>query len=186
MPSACPVPSVLPVPSGQPQVWSDDALQVVDLSQADAHWLLKRNCSLSPRDLCIVLGSLGLVSVLIAGAFWWLGAPMVLPFACIELACLVVAVVVFARRSGDHELLWIAHGRFHVKLAVGQNTEEHAFLARSVRVRHGHDVHGLIELSADGRRVLVGRHLSPHRRSALAESMRGALRAAGHWGLEWK
>jgi Integral membrane protein len=48
-------------------------------------WLLRRNCSMTPLQLVAFYLSLCAWSLAIAGAFWWRGATLVMPFASIEL-----------------------------------------------------------------------------------------------------
>ena len=52
---------------------------------ASVQWLLRRNCSMTPAQLVAFYLSLCAWSLAIAGAFWWRGATLVMPFAGIEL-----------------------------------------------------------------------------------------------------
>ena len=47
---------------------------------------------------------------------------------------------------------------------------------RTIRVEPGADDRSLIEVSGQGRRVIVGRYLRPELRPALAQEIRRALR----------
>lgn len=72
-------------------------------SSQQQEWLFKRNCSLAPRQLAVIFGSLAAVSLSIATVFAARGAWMVLPFACIEVMALGAAFVVYARHAADYE-----------------------------------------------------------------------------------
>src|SRR5687768_13428797 len=73
-------------------------------------WLLRRNCSLAPRQFIAVLGSLALLAAAIAALFWSQGAPLVVPFASLELLALVVALIAYTRHATDRERLLLADG----------------------------------------------------------------------------
>ena len=64
-----------------------------DSGERSVQWLLKRNCSATPRQALALFGSLCLVSLLIAAVFWFQGATLVMPFAWAELAALAVALL---------------------------------------------------------------------------------------------
>lgn len=48
-------------------------------------WLLRRNCAVSPKQLAWFYMSMCAVSMVIATAFWFQGATLVMPFAWLEL-----------------------------------------------------------------------------------------------------
>lgn len=141
-------------------------------------WFLQRNCSLSPGQLARVYGSLCLVSLAISGFFWVQGATLVLPFAFLELTGLGLACLVYARHATDGERIVLRDGRLLVELEHGGKLERAEFHGDWVRVEPGACDRSLIELSGQGRRVLVGRYVRPELRSLLAREIRSALRAA--------
>ena len=51
------------------------------VSPQGVEWKLKRNCSVTPMQMCGVLVLLGGVSLFVAAFFWMQGATLVLPFA---------------------------------------------------------------------------------------------------------
>lgn len=138
-------------------------------------WLLRRNCSLAPRQFGAVLGSLALLSIGIATLFWFQGATLVMPFAWLELLALAAALVAYARHAADRERLLLADGRLTVERIDGTHTERIEFDAAWVRVEPEHDERSLIELSGQGRRVAVGRFVRPELREPLARELRLAV-----------
>src|SRR5438309_940919 len=64
-----------------------------------AEWLLKRNCSLRPSQLVGFFASLCVVSLGIGTVCWLQGAPLVMPFAGIELAAVATAFLLYARHA---------------------------------------------------------------------------------------
>jgi uncharacterized membrane protein len=144
--------------------------------ERSVQWLLKRNCSASPRQLLAVFGSLCLISLLIAAAFWFRGATLVMPFAWAELAALAVALLVYARHATDSESIRLQPGRLTVEHACGRHVNRVEFAPAWVRVEPEHGDRSLIELSGQGQRISVGRFVRPELRRQLADELRWALR----------
>lgn len=139
-------------------------------------WLLKRNCSVTPAQLLGVYVSLCIVSLGIAGFFWAQGATMVMPFAWLELLVVGVAFRVYARHATDGERIVLQGGHLVVELESAGRLERAEFNREWVRVEPRTGDGSLIELSGQGRSVIVGRHVRPELRPALAREIRHALR----------
>jgi uncharacterized membrane protein len=145
-------------------------------------WLLKRNCSIAPAHLAVVYVLLCTVSLAIAGAFWWRGAPFVLPFASIELLGVGLALFVYARHAADRESLVLQPGMLKVECTHGRRVDQVEFTPAWVRVEPAHGDRSLIELSGEGKRIAVGRFVRPELRRALADELRAAIRRCGTAG----
>ncbi|MDM0043175.1 DUF2244 domain-containing protein [Variovorax dokdonensis] len=145
-------------------------------------WLLRRNCSVTPSQLGWLYASLCLVSLLIGAGFWWHGAPLVMPFAWVELAAVGVAFLVYARHAADGETIELQEGRLVVELENGGRWERTEFLPHQVRVEPEVSDRSLITVSGQGRSVKVGRFVRPELRAALAREIRMALRAMPEQG----
>lgn len=146
--------------------------------QADGsvRWLMKRNCSVAPRQLMTFYFSLCLLALVIGVFFWMRGAPFVLPFAGVEMAGVGTALLIYARHAADRETMVLRPGRFTVVCTLGRRTEQVEFAPAWVRVEPQHGDGSLIELSGEGRRTAVGRFVRPELRRALADELRAALR----------
>ena len=139
-------------------------------------WLLKRNCSITPGQLFGFFLTLCAVSVTIGGAFWLQGAPLVLPFAGLELCAVAFALALYARHAADYERLDLNSGLLRVECSLGHRTDSVEFSPAWVRVEPQCGDRSLIELSGEGKRVEVGRFVRPELRTALAAELRAALR----------
>jgi uncharacterized membrane protein len=139
-------------------------------------WLLKRNCSMAPRQLLAFYLSLCVLSLGIAAMFWFQGARMIMTFAWIELSAVGLALWVVARHATDSESIVLRNDRLTVEVANGQQVERVEFQPAWVRVEPAHGDQSLIELSGQGRRISVGRFVRPELRSQLAQELRHALR----------
>jgi uncharacterized membrane protein len=139
-------------------------------------WLLKRNCSLSPRQVFGLYLSMCALSLGIALGFTWQGAAPVLAFAGFEMLCVGIALLVYARHAADCEHITLADGALVVTHRRGTHTDRTDFRAAWVRVEPAVADHSLVALSGDGREAHVGRYLRPEWRAALAQELRSALR----------
>jgi uncharacterized membrane protein len=142
-------------------------------------WLLKRNCSLSPRQLALAYAVLCAGALGIALVFMLQGVWFVFAFALLELAGIACALLHYARHALDHE---------HIALT------ERCLLVERVRAGHSEQVRldpawtrismpdrrrkPLIELESCGVKVEVGRFVTEATRQQVAMELKRELRAA--------
>lgn len=144
--------------------------------ERSVQWLLKRNCSISPRQMLWSFFPLCVLSLAIGAFFWRQGATLVLPFAWAELFAVALALFVYSRHATDSESIHLQPGRLTVEHACGRRIERVEFTAAWVRVEPEFGDRSLIELSGQGLRISVGRFVRPELRRQLAEELRWALR----------
>jgi uncharacterized membrane protein len=148
------------------------------VTQQQVHWKLLKNCSVTPKQLGWFYVSLCIVSFGIATMFWLLGAKMVTPFALLELTAVGAALLVYARHATDGERLMLQGNSLVVEQSHAGKISRAEFDRDRVRVEPHTDDRSLIELSGQGRRVQIGRHVRPELRPELARELRMALRTA--------
>ena len=141
------------------------------------HWVLRRNCSVTPRQLGAMYGLLAAVSLSVAGFFWSRGAWMVLPFSALELLAVAVAFLVYARHAADGEHISVSHGRLVVEREDAGRLQRVEFAGVSVSVDAPREGQPLVAVRGGGRSAEVGRFLRAELRPVLAREMRLALRA---------
>lgn len=189
MPAALSQGSVLPSQTLRLGVWKSSRDSALPASAAgeglrdspgssdwQAEWLLKRNCSLAPRQLLSAYLGLCALSLSVAAGLWVMGAAYVLPFAFLELGALGVALLAYARHAADREFIGLSAGRVHVEQRSGGRLLSIDFNPRWVRVEPQRHDGSLIRLSGQGRSVDVGRFVQPGLRRQLAQEFRWALR----------
>ena len=142
------------------------------------HWFLGRNCSVTPAQLGWLYASLCVVTLAIGTLFWAQGAVLILPFAWLELAAVGVAFLLYARHAADREHILLSGRRLVVETENAGRLERAEFNREWVRVEPAVDDRSLIEVSGQGRRVIVGRYVRPELRPQLAREIRRALREA--------
>ncbi len=142
------------------------------------HWFLRRNCSVTPRQLGWLYVSLCVVSLGIGTVFWLQGARLILPFAWMELMAVGFAFFVYARHATDGERIFLDGSQLVVELENGGKLQRAEFRREWVRVEPRSGDRSLIEVSGQGRSIDVGRYVRPELRSDLAREIRMALRGA--------
>ncbi len=175
-------PSPWPAPAARHGAgWRFGREQVAPLA-----WLfdLRRNVSITPRQMLGCYALLCAVSLLIAAGFWMHGITVVSLFTGLELLAVGVALLAFARHAGDRETITLTQREISVVQQVGSVVEQVRFRAEWVRVEPVADDGSLVELSGEGRSVRVGRHVRPELRVALAQELRRALRLARSAGAQ--
>lgn len=139
-------------------------------------WLMKRNCSLSPRQVGWFYLSIVCLSTAIALFFAWWGSWLVLPFAGLDLLGLGVALLVYARHASDYERVTLADGMLTVERASAGLVTREEFNPLWVRVELGESLPALVTLRSGRRAVRVGCFLDPYRRRKFAQELVLALR----------
>lgn len=153
------------------------ALQGARPAPGRAEWLMKRNCSLSPRQALQVYALLSAATLGIALAFTLRGAWMVLAFALLETAAVGAALLYYARHALDHERIVLADGWLMVEHQDGARLVTSRLDPHHTRVSLADaGMRTLIQLEARGQQVGVGRYLTPPDRQRLAQELRLALR----------
>jgi uncharacterized membrane protein len=136
-------------------------------------WTLQRNCSLTPRQAARAYAVLCTLSLGVALAFLLLhGVWIVLAFSLLELACVGLALLLYARHALDRERIALSEGCLLVE-CVQAEVHSHAQLDPLwTRVLPG----SLITLESRGVRVEVGRFVNEAKRRQVARELRLALR----------
>ncbi len=164
-PSPWPAPQPPSRPAGTPWVFGREI--GAPGAPSALQWRLKRNCSITPRQLGLVYLSLCAVSLGIGAVFLATG---------VELLAVGLAMLFFARHAGDRETLTLVGQRLEVECCIGSRVERTDFAAEWLRVEPAAGQGSLVELSGQGQRLRVGRFLRPELRGAFARELRLALR----------
>lgn len=156
------------------------AAAACDACEPTARWVLQRRCSLTPPQLGACLLALVLVSALIGGFFWLMGARAVTAFAGLEALALTIAFGVHAVHAADGERVTLHGRRLTVERRRGWRVTEQTFGVDALRLAEAAD--GRIELRARGRVVHLGEQVDRARAQQVLAELRqacGALASNG-------
>lgn len=139
-------------------------------------WLLKRNCSLAPRQLAFAYAALCLMSFSVAVMFTLLGAWYVLIFAVLEMSAVALAFLCYARHATDREHIALADDCLLVERSVAGQVEQTRLDPYWTRIVPPMRPQDLINLEAKGIKIEVGRFVTPAKRRRVAQELRQELR----------
>lgn len=142
---------------------------------AQQEWTLKRNCSISPRQLARFYASLCVVSLLLATIFTLGGAWLVLVFSVVELSAVGAAFLYYARHACDRENIWLADSLVIVELVESDRTRQYRFDISTLRIDAPGLPSALIRISSDSVQIEVGRYLPYYKRREFASELRQSL-----------
>ena len=108
-------------------------------------WLMKRNCSFSPKQVGWFYLSIVSFSLLVAGYFLLIGVWMIIIFTTIEILALTIALYVYSKHALDYEKIMIDGKRLLVERSWGGKVELNEFNTVWTKLIH----------KKDGRRDLV-------------------------------
>ena len=137
----------------------------------------RRHCSsLDWRLLHLVFGSLAAFSILVAVAFAFAGAWLIIPFAGIEILALGVATWWTLRRADDFERLTVDGDRILLEVKEQGLSRHFEFNRCWARLVTGHA--GAVSLRSHGHEIAIGRFCGEESRQELARELRSRL--GGH------
>lgn len=141
-------------------------------------WLLKRNCSLSPRQLAFAYAVLCVIALAVAALFFLLyRAWFVFVFTALEIAAVVLAYFQYARHVTDHEHIALLDGCLLVERVEAGRVVQTRLDPYWTRVASPTRMQDLIGLEARGVRVEVGRFVNGAIRRQIAQELRSELRS---------
>ncbi|HYC41351.1 MAG TPA: DUF2244 domain-containing protein [Noviherbaspirillum sp.] len=139
-------------------------------------WMLKRNCSMSPRQLGLAYLAVCTTSMLVAIFFAASGAWYVLGFALVEQFAVGIAFLLYARHATDREHIALEENCLLVEVIQVEHVRQFRLDPRLTRVEPPvSGSSGLVRLEANGTRVEIGRFLTEWKRRELARELQGAL-----------
>jgi uncharacterized membrane protein len=139
-------------------------------------WILKRNCSLAPRQLAFAYALLCLMSFAVASVFVALhGAWCVLAYAVLEMAMAALAFVSYARHATDQEHIALTDGCLLIGRIEAGRIEQTRLDPYWTRIAQPHCARDLIRLEARGVCIEVGRFVTEAKRRQVAQELRQAL-----------
>jgi uncharacterized membrane protein len=143
----------------------------------DKHdWLLKRNCSLAPRELAWAYAVLCVLSLSVAMMFTLQGAWYVLVFSMLEMSAVALAFLCYARHASDHEHIVLVDGCLLVEKIVAGKVQQTRLDPYWTRIALPDRTQDLINLEAKGIKIEVGRFVTVAKRRQVAQELRQELR----------
>ena len=137
--------------------------------------MLRRNCAMTPGQLCTTFVMLGGVSLGVSMAWALSGAWVVLPFFLLEWVVLALAFLVYARHATDHERVTLGGDCVCVEVVKGDRCDRHEIPRQWLRCSMDDGRQGLVRLASQKREVFVGQFVGQAGRTRFFEEFRHAL-----------
>ena len=147
-----------------------------DLSAGPPQWVLKKNCSMSPRHLALAYSVLCLLSFSVASVFAWNGYWFVVAYSVLEMSAVALALLYYARHAADYEQIALLGDCLLVEQVCGAKCEQtrlDPYWTRIVAPRRSRD---LINLESKGVRIAVGCYATEATRRKVAKELQQYLR----------
>lgn len=141
-------------------------------------WTLRRNCSLTPRQVAYAYAVLGSASFAVGLAFLLRGVWVVLAFTLVEQSLVGLALLAYARHATDHETICLTDAALLVECVEADRHRSARFDPAATRVVVDGGRRAVVRLESRGVAVEVGRFVDDARRRQLARELRLALRHA--------
>lgn len=142
---------------------------------ARREWVIRRNCSISPRQLALAYLALCAMSLSVAVFFTLHGAWYVLVFAILEISAVGCAFVHFGRHVADRERILLLDNCLLVELVQVEDITQFRLDRHATHVEPPDTPSSLVGLEANGIKVEVGRFLTEWKRREFARELTSAL-----------
>lgn len=143
-------------------------------------WHLKRNCSLSPRQVALSYALLCLLALTIATVFAMRGYWVVLVIALLEMAGVALALLHYARHASDQEHVALSEGCLLVERVEAGRLQQVRLDPSWTRIALPDRERPLIGLESRGVKVEIGAFVSQATRQQVAREIRRELRAGSY------
>jgi uncharacterized membrane protein len=141
-------------------------------------WLLKRNCSLSPKQAGKAYGMLCAFVLTIGLAFATRGVWFVFVFALIEIFALAAALLHYTRHATDREHIALSEGCLLIERIEGGEMKQIRLDPYWTKIALPDRRRTLILLESRGVKIEVGAFVSQEEREKVAQELRRELRSS--------
>lgn len=141
-------------------------------------WLLKRNCSMTPRQVAKAYGVLFMFVLAVSLAFALHGIWIVFAFAVLEITVVTTALLYYARHALDQERVFLTEDCLRIERIEAGRVQHFALDPYWTRIAVPERRRQLIALESRGVRVELGSFVSEPIRRMVAKELRASLRGA--------
>jgi uncharacterized membrane protein len=139
-------------------------------------WILKRNCSLSPRQSACAYAAPCIVALIVAAFFTVHGAWYVMSFAILESVVVALLFLHYARHATDHEHIVLTEESLLIERVEADRVQRTWLDRYWTRITLPSRPQDLIRLEAKGIGIEVGRFVTKAKRKRIAKELQNQLR----------
>lgn len=119
-------------------------------------WLMKRNCSFSPKQVGVFYLSIVCFSLLVATYFLLIGVWMVIIFTSIEILALTFALYIYSRHALDYEKITIVGKQLQFERSWGGKIQSYEFNTIWTKLIRSESTSGDLVLKTSTKEVPIG------------------------------
>jgi len=134
-------------------------------------WLMKRNCSFSPKQVGGFYISIVGFSLLVAGYFYLFGAWMILIFTSIEILAVTIALYIYTRHALDYEKISISGKQLLFERSWGGRIEQHEFNTIWTKLVRGESTSKDLVLKTSAKEVPIGFFVGANQREQFGNEL---------------
>ena len=139
-------------------------------------WVLKKNCTLSPKQFGSAIFFVGGLSLGIATIWAFKGVWLVLPFAFAECLALLVAFFVYSRHATDFERVILTNNEICLESEIGGILNSIKISRSWVKARfERNEANGLVLLNSGDTELKIGQFVSLKKRELFFDEIKGFL-----------
>jgi uncharacterized membrane protein len=143
-------------------------------------WLLKRNCSMSPRQVAHAYGLLCVFVLAIGFGFALMGLWFAFVFAVIEIGAVALALLHYARHATDQEHIALSDGCLLIERIEAGQLQQIRLDPCWTKIAVPSRRRTLIQLESRGVKVEVGGFISEEARQKVAQELKRELRMSSY------
>jgi len=141
------------------------------------HWLMRRNCSFTPKQVGLFYLAQSAFALLVAMFFLWQGVPFVLPFTILELFVLAIALLIYARHTTDVESIHLSGAMMDIRLVNAGFEKQYKWNVDWVVLPTELNQNHLIAINYRGQQVELGRFIHLSKRLNFLGELQQALKS---------
>ena len=146
-------------------------------------WLMKRNCSFSPKQVGGFYISIVTFSLLVAGYFYLIGAWIILIFTSIEILAVTIALYVYTRHALDYEKITIVGKQLLFERSWGGKIEKHEFNTVWTKLNRGGKADRELFFKSGAQEVEIGFFINPNAHDQFEKEITRYSCRKSHTGL---
>jgi len=138
-------------------------------------WQMRRNCSLTPKQLLMFYIALVCLSLIVATGFFLAGVWVISIFTAIELCAVTIGFLIYCRHALDSETIEIEDKRLLIKKCIGHKETLYEFNTQWAKIEPPLIGSKIFKISQANLRVELGQFIRYEQQLALIAQVRGYL-----------
>ncbi len=138
-------------------------------------WQMRRNCSLTPKQLFCFYIALVCLSLIVATGFFLAGVWVISIFTAIELCAVTIGFLIYCRHALDSETIEIEDKRLLIKKCIGHKETLYEFNTQWAKIEPTLTDSKIFKISQANVRVELGQFIRYEQQLALIAQVRGHL-----------